>query len=112
MKTITRFSSFLLLLLIAIIVILNISNTISLETSFFSLKVNLGFLILFCAIAGSFATILLTSSFSKTREEKDKLKKQIHKEKLNYETESEKVKQLEAKINTLEEALKAATRGS
>jgi len=108
MKIILRFFAFSLFLLICIIVLANISNTITLETSFLSLKVNVGFLILLCVIAGSLGTLL----FSTTVSNKDKLKKQIaiDNEKLNREIESDKVKQLQAKINTLEEALKIATR--
>lgn len=108
MKIILRFFAFSLFLLICIIVLANISNTITLETSFLSLKVNVGFLILLCVIAGSLGTLL----FSTTVSNKDKLKKQIaiENEKLSREIESDKVKQLQAKINTLEEALKIATK--
>ncbi len=108
MKIILRLFAFSLFLLICIIVLANISNTITLETSFLSFQVNVGFLILMCVIAGSLGTLL----FSTTVSNKDKLKKQIavDNEKLNCEIQSDKVKQLQAKINTLEEALKIATR--
>lgn len=108
MKTILRFFSFTLTLLILVTVLFNITNTITLESNFFSFKVNVGFLIFLSAIASSLATLLFSLSFGK--QNKSKLKKQIENEKLNYELESEKVKQLEAKIKTLEEALKIATK--
>ena len=113
MKTFYRFISFVLILLVVVIVIFNISNTITLETGFLSLKANVGFLIFFSAIISSVSTIFLEMSlgwFSKT--DKNKFKKQIENTKLNYEIESDKVKQLEAKVRTLEEALKMATRKS
>lgn len=105
MKTILRFLALFLFLLICIIALVNISNTITIETSFLSLKVNIGFLILLSATASSLGTLFLSNSFNN----KNKLKKQIKSEKLSYQIESDKVKQLEAKINTLEEALKIAT---
>lgn len=108
MKTILRFFSFTLTLLILVTVLFNITNTITLESNFFSFKANVGFLIFLSAIASSLATLLFSLSFGK--QNKSKLKKQIENEKLNYELESEKVKQLEAKIKTLEEALKIATK--
>ena len=106
MKTIYNFVAFVFLLLVALLVLCNVSNTISLETSFISLKANVGFLILSCSILSSIATILLLLSFSKSN--KNKIK-QLENTKLNYEIESNKVKQLEAKVKTLEEALKIAT---
>lgn len=105
MKTILRLLALFLFLLICIIALLNISNTITIETSFLSLKVNIGFLILLSATASSLGTLLLSSSFNN----KNRLKKQIESEKLSHQIESDKVKQLEAKINTLEEAIKIAT---
>ena len=62
MKTLLRFISLLLSLLIAVIVLLNITNTITLENSFLSLRANVGFLILFCTILGSLVTIFLSIS--------------------------------------------------
>lgn len=109
MKSIFRFTSLLLLIIITVIVLVNISNTISLETSFFSLRANVGFLILLSAILGSVATMLLLLSISSRAKQKE-MKRQLEKEKLNFEVESEKVKQLEAKVKTLEEAIKIATK--
>lgn len=109
MRNLFNSISVLLSLLIAIIVLLNISNTIILETSFISLKANVGFLILFCSILGSLVTMSLGISLNwNSRTNENKVKKQIEKSKLNYEIESDRVKQLEAKINTLEEALRVA----
>ena len=113
MKTVCRFISFVLILLVAVIVIFNVSNTITLETSFLSLKANVGFLIFFCAVIGGLSTILFLMSLNKSdKVENSKFKRQFENTKLNYEIESEKVKQLEAKIKTLEEALKIATKNS
>lgn len=99
------------LIVIGIAVAFNITNSITLETPFISLKSNIGFLILFCAVLASLSTLLLIfpQGWSSTSE-KNKIKKQFENTKLNYEIESEKVKQLELKIKTLEEALKAATK--
>lgn len=111
MKTIFKFFAFILILLIILVVIANISNTISLETSFFSLKANVGFLILFCSVLGSVATISLGISLGwYSKSDQNKLKKSLENTKLNYEIELEKIKQLEAKVRTLEEALKMATK--
>ena len=106
MKIISRLFAFLLFIFICFFVVINISNNITLETNFLSLQINVGCLILFCVIAGSLGTLLLSSSFNNS----NKLKRQIDNEKLNCELESEKVKQLQAKINTLEAALKIATK--
>lgn len=100
-----------MVLLIAVIVLLNISNTITLENKFISLKANVGFLILFCSLLGSISTIFLTISFGWFGvSDKERFKKQANSAKLNYEIESDKVKQLEAKVKTLEEALRMATK--
>lgn len=114
MKTLLKFFSFALFLLIVLIIVLNFSNTISVETSFFSFKANVGFLIFLTSILSYFATIflLLSMGWSYRANEskiKNQIKNQIEKTKLNYEIESDKVKQLEAKIQTLEAALKIAT---
>ena len=88
---------------------MNISNTITLETKFISLKANVGFLILSCSILSSLATLLLMPKGLFLNSDINKLKKQHEKSKLNHEIESDKVKQLEAKVNTLEEALRTVT---
>ena len=99
MKAFLRSSSFLLIFLILILALFNISNIISIETSFLSLKVNIGFLILLCAVGSSLATLMLAKSFRTPPGTNQK-------EKLNSEIQSDKVKQLEEKIKTLEEALR------
>ena len=106
MKAFLRLSSLFLIVLILILALFNISNIISIETGFLSLKVNVGLLILFCAIASSFATLSLINSSDKSTLDKNRLKKLLDSEKLNYEAESDRIKQLMAKIDTLEEALK------
>lgn len=108
MKIILRFTSLFLILFITIVVFVNISSSITLETNFLSLKANVGFLILLCTVLGSISILLLIFSFGSSRDKK--LKKQIENQKLEHEVEFDKVKQLEAKIKTLEEALKIATK--
>ena len=108
MKAFFRFLSVFLFLIVACFVLLNTSNTIAIETDFFSLRTNVGFLVLLCAALSSIASILLVMTFSSSAKTKN-LKKQAEEAKLNYEVESDKVKQLEAKITTLEQALKTAT---
>ncbi|GEM_PF-3072572 len=110
MKTVFRFLAIVLFLIIALIVLSNISNKISIETSFLSLKTNVGFLIFLCVILSNVGTVFLGLSFKWFSVTNKNLKKQVENTKLNYEVESEKVKQLEAKIKTLEEALKIATK--
>src|SRR3989338_2597554 len=105
MKLIFRFISITVFLTIGLFVLLNISNTIALESSFLSIRTNVGLLILLCAILSSLATLLLFLSVGSTR---NSIKKQIENAKLEHEIESAKVSQLEAKIRTLEEAIKKA----
>ena len=59
MKRNSFFIALILSVIIALIVIPNTSNVISLETSFLSLRINVGFLILLSAILGSLVTIFL-----------------------------------------------------
>ena len=107
MKLILRFISITIFLAIGLFVFLNVSNTIALETSFLSLRANVGFLILLCAILSILATLLfLMSMGSKSA---TNVKKQIEDAKLGREIESLKINQLEAKIKTLEEALRRVT---
>ena len=108
MKTIYRFAAFLLFIFIAFAVLLNISNSIAIETAFFSIKVNVGFLILLCSLFGSISTLFFLFSFDNSLKN-NQLKKQLENHKINYEVESDKVRQLESKIKTLEEALRIAT---
>lgn len=110
MKTVFRFLAIVLFLIIVLIVLFNIPNKISIETSFLSLKTNVGFLIFLCAIFSNIATVFLGLSLKGFSGTDKRLLKQVEHTKLNYEVESEKVKQLEAKITTLEEALKMATK--
>ena len=92
---------------------LNISNTVSIESSFLNIKANAGFLIFTSGVFGCIATVFFLASFvSFSSLGREKLKKQIDDAKLNYEIRSDKIKQLEEKIKTLEEALKTVTRGS
>ena len=113
MKLVFRFISVMIFLAIGLFVLLNISNTIALETSFLSLRANVGFFILFCAILSSLATLLLLISMNSTPKLiKNNFKKQLESAKLDHEIESSKVSQLEAKIKTLEEALKIATKNN
>ena len=108
MKAIFKFSSIIIFLIIGLFVLLNISNTIALETSFLSLKANVGFLILFCVVLSILATILFLISIGS--KPATNTKKQVEDAKLKHEIESLKITQLEAKINTLEEALKKVSR--
>ena len=111
MKAVFRFFSLFFSLLIILIVLLNISNTIAIETSFLTLKANVGFLNLSCTLLGSLITVLLLLSFGITvKSSESKLKKKFENAKLHHEIESDKMKQLEAKIKTLEEALRVATK--
>lgn len=111
MRTITLFTAFLLCLMVGIFVLLNISNIITLENNFFQLRVNVGFLILFAALAGSIIMLLLGLGLGSSKKSKE-LKRKIEDEKLNKEIESDKIKQLEAKVKTLEEALNMATKAN
>ena len=109
MKTISILISTIFYLLIFWITYLNISNVISLESGPINIRVSVGGLIFLAAIMGSFATVftgIAQGLFVNKRE--NKLSKQVENVKLKHEIESDKVKQLEAKIKTLEEALKAA----
>lgn len=110
MKTVLKIISLTSLILIAAIVLLNTLNTIAMESNFFSIRVNVGFLGLLCALLGGILVLSLSLLFSNSGKGKKKLEKQFENEKLNRELETEKVKQLEAKIRTLEEALKLATK--
>ncbi|MBI2995103.1 MAG: hypothetical protein HYY52_00120 [Candidatus Melainabacteria bacterium] len=58
MKKFFRLSTLVLILLVALMIFLNSSNNIMLESSFLSLRVNVGFLIFFSAILGSIITLL------------------------------------------------------
>ena len=110
MKIICRFISFALFLIVIIIAFLNSAGIINIETSFLSMKLNTGFLIFACSLVSCLSTLILFAPHFLSGFEKKKFKKQAEHAKLNYEIESEKVKQLEAKIKTLEEALKIATK--
>ena len=111
MKLNLKLVSIVIFLIIGIFVFLNISNTITFETVFLSLKASVGFFILFCVILSSIATLLFLISMNPTlRLPKNNLKKQLENSKLNHELESSKISQLEEKIKTLEEALKIATK--
>ena len=108
MSFIYRVLALISLIIVLIFILLNISNSILIETSFLSLKVNVGFLILFCSVLSSMSVLLFMIS---TGSKADiRFKNQTDRAKLNYEIESDKVKQLEAKIKTLEEALRIATK--
>lgn len=108
MKTILRFIAVVLFVSVIFLVLINISNSIALESNFFSVRANIGFLIFLCSVISSIGTILFLISIGVSLGNQSKLKKQIESTKLNYEVESDKVKQLEGKIKTLEEALKKA----
>ena len=110
MKRVFHIISLSIFVLIGFLVLLNISNTIALETSFLSLRANVGFFLLFCAALSSLGTILFSMSISFSKSSTSNFKKQLEDAKLNHELESGKVNQLEAKIKTLEEALKIATK--
>lgn len=107
MKNIFRFISLLLFLIIVFFIVFNISNTITLETPFLSLKANVGFLIFFCVTISSLATLLLLISWERqSKYDKSKINEQMENTNLTYEIEAQRVKQLEAKIDSLEEALR------
>ena len=111
MKAFLRFLSLFLFVALLLFVLVNTSNSISIETSFFSLHVNVGFLILFCSTLASLSTLLFLMAFNLSGGKNEKLlKRQAEDIKLSHEIESDKVKQLEAKIKTLEEALRIATK--
>lgn len=75
------------------------------------LKGNVGLLLLFSAIVGSLTTVILGMSYGFSfGVSTKKLVNKMEDEKLKHEIESEKVKHMEAKIKTLEEALKSLTR--
>ena len=112
MKTVFKFLAIVFFLLITLIILFNVSNKISIETSFLSLKTNVGFLIFICSVLGMMGTIFLGLSLGWFSKVDKGLKKHFENTKLNYEIESDKVKQLEAKIKTLEEALKIATKSN
>lgn len=106
MKTILKSFSFAIMFFIGLTILLNLSNTIAIESSFISLRVNVGFLILFCSALSIVASMLFSMSSSLGQKINNiQIKKQIETAKLTSEIESEKVKQLEAKIKTLEKAL-------
>ena len=102
MKLILRFISTTIFLTIGLFVLLNLSNTIALETSFLSLRANVGFFILLCAVLSSLATLLFLMSMGPAKVTKN-FNKQLEDAKLVHEIESSKISQLEAKIKTLEE---------
>ena len=107
MKIIFRFISITIFLVIGFFVFLNTSNTIVLEVSSLSLRTNVGFFVLLCVVLSSIATLLFLMSMNHTLKlTNPNFKKQLETAKLNHELESSKVSQLEAKIKTLEEALK------
>ena len=109
MKILFKILSVFVFSLIGLFVFLNSSSTIAIEASFLSTRVNVGFLILLCVILSSLATLLFLMSMDLNLKSNNmNIKKQIENVKLNHEIESAKVNQLEAKIKTLEEALKRA----
>ncbi len=111
MKLNLKLVSIVIFLIIGLFVFLNISNTITFETAFLSLKASVGFFILFCVILSSIATLLFLISMNSTLKlSKNDFKRQLENSKLNHELESSKISQLEEKIKTLEEALKIATK--
>ena len=110
MKLILRFISITIFLVIGFFILLNISNTIALETSFLSLRANVGFFILLCAVLSSLATLLFLMSMEPALKTTKTFNKQLEDAKLGHEIESSKVEQLQAKIKTLEEAIKIATK--
>ena len=111
MRAISLLISLILTLAILAFVLLNVSNVITMENAFIQLKVNVGFLILFIALSGGIITICLGVAFGISSKSKTKeLKKKVEDQKLKGEIESDRVKQLEAKIKTLEEALDMATK--
>lgn len=108
MKTLFKTISFLIFLFITLFVLLNLSNTIAIETSFLSLRVNVGFLILLSTVLSSIGTLLFLISMNLPSKSANNFKKQFENAKLGHEIESSKVNQLEEKIKTLEEAIKKA----
>lgn len=110
MKMLLRFLSVLTFSIVGIFVLINTSNTIALDMGFLSLRANVGFFILFCSILSSLATLLFLMTVS-LNSKTSNVKKQLESAKLTQEIESVKVSQLEAKIKTLEEAIKKAVSG-
>ena len=111
MKILFKILSVSVFFLIGLFVFLNSSNTIAIEASFLSTRVNVGFLIFLCVVLSSLATLLFLMSMDlNLKSNSINVKKQIENAKLSHEIESAKVNQLEAKIKTLEEALKIATK--
>lgn len=111
MKVISFVISFLFLAMVAVFIFVNISNLITFEIGSLQLKANVGFVMFFSVVVGSLITVLLGLSLGWSKKPSTPfLKRQTENEKLKTEIESDKVKQLQAKIETLEAALKVATR--
>ncbi len=110
MKKLLRFLSVLIFSIVGIFVLINTSNTIALDMGFLSLRANVGFFVLFCSVLSSLATFLLLMTVNLSSKTSN-VKKQLENAKLTQEIESVKVSQLEAKIKTLEEALKKVVSG-
>lgn len=110
MKLASFIISLLLLTLILGLYYIGTSEVILLNLNLFTINTTPGNLVLCSAILGSLFTILIFYSLGFFfRSDKKKFAKQIDDLKLRSEGESEKTKQLEAKIKTLEEALKIAS---
>lgn len=105
MKVFPKLISILLFAFIIVIAYTNISNTINPEISLLNIRVSVGLLILFCSLLSSIATILFLNS----RQATNKSITSTQNTKLDLEIEMGKVKQLENKLKTLEEALKKVT---
>jgi len=112
MKGIYFLIAFVFCCVVAVLAFINFSNVITIESNFVNLKVNVGVLILFSVMLGSLSTIFVGMflGWSADKGSSRELLKHVENEKLKNEIESDKVKQLEAKIKTLEEALKSITK--
>lgn len=100
--------AFLLGAIVIVLTLLNINNYISIEVVSESIRVNVGFVILAAAVLSSLSTIFYVQSQGWSPMAKS-LKGQVESAKLKHEVETDKVKQLEDKVKTLEKALETIT---
>ena len=92
--------------IIGLIVYFNISNIITFEVGKEIIKANVGFLCLSSSILGAFISVFFLIFNGTLLNMKSKqIERKFENVKLKHEIESDKVKQLEAKIKTLEKAL-------
>ena len=110
MKIVLKIISVIIFLLIISFGIMCLSSNSEVSTSLININLSTGIIIIFSFCIGLITAVLFyIGNTMSTSVDKTKLKRQAENAKLNFEIESDKVKQLEAKIKTLEEALKTIT---